>query len=100
GCGNHQAADIGFRGHRATIEGKTVDAVAVYVGGRTGPDASAGEQILDSVPCDDLPGVVERLVAEHERTLSHGSRYRARNDGVAPPGGQAEGLAPRDADAA
>src|SRR5262249_5757690 len=57
GCGNHQAADIGFRGLRATIDGKTVDAVAVYVGGRTGPDAAAGQEILESAPCDALPHV-------------------------------------------
>jgi ferredoxin-nitrite reductase len=100
GCGNHQAADIGFRGLRATIDGKSVDAVAVYVGGRTGPDAAAGEQILDSVPCDALPEVVQRLLSEHQRTMNHGSRDRARNDDVATPGGQTEGVAPGDADAA
>jgi ferredoxin-nitrite reductase len=29
GCGNHQAADVGFRGFRARVEGKHVDAVAI-----------------------------------------------------------------------
>jgi len=90
GCGNHQAADIGFRGHRATINGVTVDAVAVYVRGRTGPNANAGEQILETVPCTELPGVVARLVAERERIVpidqepinqerifEHGSSQRA-----------------------
>ena len=69
GCGNHQAADIGFRGHRATINGVAVDAVAVYVRGRTGPNANAGEHILETVPCTELPGVVERLLAERERVV-------------------------------
>ena len=101
GCGNHQAADIGFRGLRATIGGKTVDAVAVYAGGRTGPDAAAGEQILESVPCDALPDVVERLLLPtYERTLSHGSRERTGDDGVGSAGGPAEGLPADDADAA
>ena len=101
GCGNHQAADIGFRGLRATIEGKTVDAVAVYVGGRTGPDAAAGEQILESVPCDALPDVVERLLLPtYERTSSHGSRERTGDDGGGSAGGPAEGLPADDADAA
>ena len=65
GCGNHQAADIGFRGCQANINGKAVDAVAIYVGGRTGPDAVAGEQILDMVPCDEtLPAVVASIMQQ------------------------------------
>jgi ferredoxin-nitrite reductase len=68
GCGNHQAADIGFRGVRTTVDGRTVDAVAIYVGGRTGPDAAAGEQILDAVPCDERLGdVVAGLILNRER---------------------------------
>ena len=67
GCGNHQAADIGFRGVRTTVDGQSVDAVAIYVGGRTGPDAAAGQQILDVVPCDDRLGdVVAGLILNRE----------------------------------
>jgi len=32
-CGNHQAADIGFRGLKANIDGQLVEAVAIYAGG-------------------------------------------------------------------
>jgi ferredoxin-nitrite reductase len=65
GCGNHQAADIGLRGMKVNIAGEPVEAVAVYVGGRSGPDAVAGEQILDAVPCDDaLPGVLAGIVRQ------------------------------------
>jgi len=64
GCGNHQAADIGFRGTRINVGGKIVDAVAIYTCGRTGPNAVAGQQVLDAVPCDDkLVDVVANLVA-------------------------------------
>jgi ferredoxin-nitrite reductase len=74
GCGNHQAADIGFRGVRTTVDGQSVDAVAIYVGGRSGPDAAAGQQILDVVPCDDrLPDVVAGLILHRElRTSGEG----------------------------
>jgi ferredoxin-nitrite reductase len=51
-CGNHQAADVGFRGLKTKINGELVEAVAIYVNGRMGPAAAAGEQILDIVPCD------------------------------------------------
>jgi ferredoxin-nitrite reductase len=63
GCGNHQAADIGFRGFKTKIDGKIVDAVAIYAGGRTGPQAAAGREIMECVPCDEnLPGVVAELI--------------------------------------
>jgi ferredoxin-nitrite reductase len=62
-CGNHQAADIGLRGMKVSVEGKSIDAVAVYVGGRTGPQARVGTQIMDIVPCDEaLPDVLANVV--------------------------------------
>jgi ferredoxin-nitrite reductase len=67
GCGNHQAADIGLRGLRANIGGEIVDAVAIYTGGRTGPDAAAGHEVLDVVRCDErLPEVIAGIVRERE----------------------------------
>ena len=66
GCGNHQAADIGFRGFKTKLEGKLVDAVAIYTGGRTGPHALAGEEILETVPCDArLPEVVVNVIESY-----------------------------------
>jgi ferredoxin-nitrite reductase len=66
GCGNHQAADIGLRGFKTKIDGKIVDAVAIYGGGRTGPNAVAGREIFESVPCDEsLPDIVAGLIQTH-----------------------------------
>jgi len=63
GCGNHQAADVGLRGFKTKIDGKIVDAVAIYAGGRTGPNAVAGREILETVPCDEkLPEVVAEII--------------------------------------
>ena len=68
GCGNHQAADIGFRGLRVNTGGKIVDAVVIYAGGKTGPDAVAGQEVLDVVPCDDrLPDVVAGIIRARDR---------------------------------
>ena len=70
GCGNHQAADIGLRGFKTRIDGQIVDAVAVYTGGRTGPHARAGEEIMDMVPCDDsLPEVLAGVIQSHRLSL-------------------------------
>ena len=66
GCGNHQAADVGLRGFKTRIDGKIVDAVAIYTGGRTGPHATAGQEILETVPCDDsLPEVVANVIQSY-----------------------------------
>ena len=66
GCGNHQAADIGFRGFKTKREGTLVDAVAIYAGGQIGPHAVAGEEILETVPCDEnLPEVVANVIESY-----------------------------------
>jgi ferredoxin-nitrite reductase len=67
GCGNHEAADIGFRGLKTRIGDKTVEAVAIYVGGRTGPHAAAGQQLVEIAPCDEtLPRLVANLIRNME----------------------------------
>jgi len=62
GCANHHLASIGLEGTRTRLNGKVVEAVDVYVGGRSGRDPQAGQRIMEAVPCDDLPEVMEYLV--------------------------------------
>jgi len=62
GCGNHTVADIGLLGTRTKVDGKVVDAVDIFMGGAAGPQASQGVKVLESVPCDELPRVLEGLV--------------------------------------
>ena len=61
-CGNHHTADVGLQGCKVKVDGKIVDGVHVFVGGRGGADPRAGVRILEDVPCDELPEVLERLV--------------------------------------
>lgn len=62
GCGNHAVADIGLLGKKVRIDDKTVDAVDIFVGGASGPEASRGITLMEDVPCDQLPEVVEVLI--------------------------------------
>lgn len=71
GCGNHLVADVGLLGKKAKIDGKVVDAVDVYVGGRSGPDPKPALKIMEDVPCDKLPSVLEGLVPYHTREKMH-----------------------------
>lgn len=79
GCGNHEAADIGLRGFKTRMDGKLVDAVAVYAGGRTGLHARAGEEILSTVPCDEsLPEVIAGVILS--RQLDEQRKHSAMSD--------------------
>ena len=77
GCGNHLVADIGLLGKKAKVDGQVVDAVDVYVGGRSGPDPKLAIRILEDVPCDKLSSVLEGLVPYHTRDKMHRVRGSA-----------------------
>ncbi len=61
-CGNHHTADVGLQGCKVKVDGKIVDGVHVFVGGRGGPEPRTAVKILEDVPCDELPEVLERLI--------------------------------------
>jgi NAD(P)H-dependent nitrite reductase large subunit len=62
GCGNHALADVGLLGKNVRIDGKLVDAVDVFIGGRSGTDPRGGAKVLEDVPCENLPEVLERII--------------------------------------
>ena len=61
-CGNHFTADVGLQGCKVKVDGKIVDGVHVFVGGRGGADPRAATRILEDVPCDELPAALDRLL--------------------------------------
>jgi ferredoxin-nitrite reductase len=67
GCGNHHVADIGLQGTKTKVDGRVVDAVTIFVGGKSGKGARLAEKILGDVPCDELPVVLEQLVRYYPR---------------------------------
>jgi ferredoxin-nitrite reductase len=67
GCGNHHVADIGLQGTKTKVAGKVVDAVTIFVGGKSGKGARLAEKIMEDVPCDELPTVLEQLVRYYPR---------------------------------
>jgi len=67
GCGNHHVADIGLQGSKTRVDDKVVDAVTIFVGGKSGKGARLAEKIMEDVPCDHLPAVLEQLVRYYPR---------------------------------
>jgi ferredoxin-nitrite reductase len=67
GCGNHHVADIGLLGGKTKVDGQVVDAVTIFVGGKSGKGARLAEKIMEDVPCDRLPDVLEHLIRYYPR---------------------------------
>ena len=65
GCGNHLVADIGLLGKRVKVNGEVVDAVDIFVGGRSGPDAKLAVKVMEDVPVRQA-----ELCARGTRSLS------------------------------
>ncbi|MEO0458449.1 MAG: ferredoxin--nitrite reductase [Cyanobacteria bacterium P01_A01_bin.114] len=63
-CGQPQVAQIGLLGSKTRKDGKTVEAVDVYMGGQVGKDAKLGERVMKAVACEDLKGVLKELLIE------------------------------------
>jgi ferredoxin-nitrite reductase len=63
-CGQPQVADIGFMGTKTRKDGKAVEAVDIFMGGRVGKDAHLGEKVMKAIPCEDLKPVLRQLLVE------------------------------------
>jgi ferredoxin-nitrite reductase len=63
-CGQPQVADIGLMGTKVRKDGKTVEGVDVYMGGKVGKDAKLGTCVEKGIPCDELLPFLRRILIE------------------------------------
>ncbi len=63
-CGQPQVADIGLMGTKVRKDGKTVEGVDLYMGGKVGKDAHLGTCVRKSIPCEDLKPVLREILIE------------------------------------
>ncbi len=61
-CGQHQIADIGFRGTKVKVDGVQVDAFEMFIGGRLGEGRRFNQLVKSKVPSTDLHLVVKRML--------------------------------------
>ncbi|MEO1148144.1 MAG: ferredoxin--nitrite reductase [Cyanobacteria bacterium J06638_22] len=71
-CGQPQVADIGLMGTKVRKDGKTVEGVDIYTGGKVGKDAQLGEKVMKGIPCEDLKPVLRELLIEKFAARSNG----------------------------
>jgi ferredoxin-nitrite reductase len=63
-CGQPQVADIGLMGTKVRKDGKTVEGVDLYMGGKVGKDAKLGSCVQKGIACEDLKPVLRDLLIE------------------------------------
>jgi len=63
-CGQPQVADIGLMGTKVRKNGKTLEGVDIYMGGRVGKDAHLGTCVQSGIPCEDLKPVLLHLLVD------------------------------------
>lgn len=64
-CGQAQMGDIGLIGTKARKDGKTIEAVDLYMGGKVGKEAELGKLVQKGVPCDDLLPILRQLLIDN-----------------------------------
>ncbi|BAY63174.1 ferredoxin--nitrite reductase [Calothrix brevissima NIES-22] len=64
-CGQPQVADIGLMGTKTRKNGKTLEGVDIYMGGKVGKDAHLGTCVTKGIPCEDLQPVLQDLLIQH-----------------------------------
>ncbi|ERT04799.1 precorrin-3B synthase [Lyngbya aestuarii BL J] len=63
-CGQPQVADIGLMGTKARKDGKMVEGVDLYMGGKVGKDAELGTRVQKGIPCEDLKPLLRDLLID------------------------------------
>ncbi len=63
-CGQPQVADIGLMGTKVRKNGKAVEGVDLYIGGKVGKDAQLGSCVQKGIACEDLKPVLQALLIE------------------------------------
>jgi ferredoxin-nitrite reductase len=77
GCGNHLVADVGLLGKKIKIKGQVVEAVDVFIGGRSGPNPKPAIKLLEDVPCNTLPEVLSGILPYHSREKMHRTKAKS-----------------------
>ncbi|MGL5081717.1 MAG: ferredoxin--nitrite reductase [Microcoleaceae cyanobacterium] len=63
-CGQPQVAEIGLMGTKVRKNGKTLEGVDLYMGGKVGKDARLGTCVRKGIPCEDLKPILREILME------------------------------------
>jgi ferredoxin-nitrite reductase len=74
-CGQHQIADIGFRGARTKVDGQMVDAYDAFIGGRLGHNRRFNELLKGKILAKDVHLFIDKLLRFHDSRKIEGESF-------------------------
>lgn len=74
-CGQHQIADLGFRGARTKVDGVQVDAYDAFIGGRLGHNRRFNELLKGKVIAKDVHLFVDKVLRAYDRLKQDGETF-------------------------
>lgn len=81
-CGQHQIADIGFRGARTKINGEMVDAYDAFIGGRLGHNRRFNDLLKGKIVARDVHLFVDKLLKIYDGLKVDGETFADFTDRV------------------
>jgi ferredoxin-nitrite reductase len=74
-CGQHQIADIGFRGARTKVNGVMVDAYDAFIGGRLGENRRFNELLKGKIIAKDVHLFIDKLLRIFDAKKIEGENF-------------------------
>jgi ferredoxin-nitrite reductase len=74
-CGQHQIADIGFRGAARTVDGVRKEMFDMFLGGKLGADARFNQLIQPKIPYEEVHVYVDALLRKFQSVRHNGERF-------------------------
>ena len=74
-CGQHQIADIGFRGARTKVNGEQVDAYDAFIGGRLGQNRRFNELLKGKIIAKDVHLFIDKLLRVYDTKKVNGENF-------------------------
>jgi ferredoxin-nitrite reductase len=81
-CGQHQIADIGFRGARTKVGGEMVDAFDAFIGGRLGHNRRFNELLKGKILAKDVHLFIDKLLHVYDAQKQDGETFADFTDRV------------------
>lgn len=74
-CGQHQIADIGFRGARTKVNGEMVDAYDAFIGGRLGHNRRFNELLKGKIIAKDVHLFIDKVLKIYDNRRQTGENF-------------------------
>ncbi len=75
GCGIHELGDIGILGSKAKVDGKSVEGVDIFIGGKLLGSRVLAKRVLKSIVLDEAKYYIKELLLEYIRLKRDGESF-------------------------